>query len=38
MTKRTSQQDPGTVLSRTNQILRGWVNYFKGLPRINTSV
>ncbi|MEU9567693.1 group II intron maturase-specific domain-containing protein [Streptomyces sp. NPDC048161] len=29
LTNRTSQQDPGTVLKRINQILRGWVNYFK---------
>jgi RNA-directed DNA polymerase len=29
LTNRTSQQDPGTVLSRINQILRGWTNYFK---------
>ncbi len=29
LTNRTSQQDPGTVLRRINQILRGWVNYFK---------
>jgi RNA-directed DNA polymerase len=29
LTNRTSQQDSRTVLLRINQILRGWVNYFK---------
>ena len=29
LTNRTSQQDPGTVLIRLNQIMRGWANYFK---------
>ncbi|WP_411120243.1 group II intron reverse transcriptase/maturase [Streptomyces sp. 058-1L] len=29
LTNRTSQQDPGTVLRRIIQILRGWANYFK---------
>jgi RNA-directed DNA polymerase len=29
LTFRTSQQDPGTVLIRLNQIMRGWVNYFR---------
>ena len=29
LTKRTSQQDPGSVLIRLNQIMRGWANYFK---------
>jgi hypothetical protein len=29
LTRRTSQQDLGTVLIRLNQIMRGWVNYFK---------
>ncbi|MFQ6853500.1 group II intron maturase-specific domain-containing protein [Streptomyces sp. 35M1] len=29
LTNRSSQQDPGAVLRRINQILRGRVNYFK---------
>jgi RNA-directed DNA polymerase len=29
LTRRTSQQDLGTVLIRLNQIMRGWANYFK---------
>ncbi len=29
LTRRTSQQDPRTVLIRLNQIMRGWSNYFK---------
>jgi RNA-directed DNA polymerase len=29
LTNRTSQQDPRDVLIRINQILRGWVHYFK---------
>jgi RNA-directed DNA polymerase len=29
LTNRTSQQDPGAVLTRLNQIMRGWANYFK---------
>ena len=29
LTNRTSQQDPGTVLIRLNQIMRGWANYFR---------
>ena len=29
LTRRTSQQDPATVLIRLNQIMRGWANYFK---------
>jgi RNA-directed DNA polymerase len=29
LTNRTSQRDPETVLRRMNQILRGWVNYFR---------
>ncbi|MFF5219460.1 group II intron maturase-specific domain-containing protein [Micromonospora sp. NPDC000442] len=29
LTNRTSQQDPRDVLIRLNQIMRGWVNYFK---------
>ena len=29
LTPRTSQQDLRAVLIRINQILRGWVNYFK---------
>ena len=29
LTNRTSQQDPGTVLIRLSQIMRGWANYFK---------
>ena len=29
LTHRTSQQHPGTVLIRLNQIMRGWANYFK---------
>ena len=29
LTNRTSQQGPRDVLIRINQILRGWVNYFK---------
>jgi len=29
LTSRTSQQPPGKVLTRINQILRGWSNYFR---------
>jgi len=29
LTFRKSQQDPGTVLIRLNQIIRGWANYFR---------
>jgi RNA-directed DNA polymerase len=29
LTHRTSQQNPGNVLIRLNQIMRGWANYFK---------
>jgi RNA-directed DNA polymerase len=29
LTNRTSQQDPGAALTRLNQIMRGWANYFK---------
>ncbi|MFE1367800.1 group II intron reverse transcriptase/maturase [Streptomyces anulatus] len=29
LTNRKSQQDPGNVLIRLNQIMRGWANYFK---------
>jgi RNA-directed DNA polymerase len=29
MTHRVSQANPGTILTRINQILRGWVNYFR---------
>jgi RNA-directed DNA polymerase len=29
LTNRNSQQNPGTVLARLNQIMRGWANYFK---------
>lgn len=29
LTNRKSQQDPGQVLIRLNQIMRGWANYFK---------
>jgi RNA-directed DNA polymerase len=29
LTNRTSQQDPGAALKRINQILRGWVSYFR---------
>jgi hypothetical protein len=29
LTRRTSQQPPGDVLIRLNQIMRGWANYFK---------
>jgi len=29
LTNRTSQQSPGNVLIRLNQIMRGWANYFK---------
>jgi RNA-directed DNA polymerase len=29
LTNRTSQQNPGDVLIRLNQIMRGWANYFK---------
>ena len=29
LTCRTSQQNPGDVLIRLNQIMRGWANYFK---------
>jgi RNA-directed DNA polymerase len=29
LTFRKSQQDPGTVLIRLNQIMRGWANYFR---------
>jgi RNA-directed DNA polymerase len=28
-TFRESQQNPGTVLIRLNQIMRGWVNHFR---------
>lgn len=36
LTNRTSQQDPKTVLIRLNQIMRGWVNYFKHAVCKNT--
>jgi RNA-directed DNA polymerase len=29
LTNRRSQQNPGTVLIRLNQIMRGWANYFR---------
>jgi RNA-directed DNA polymerase len=29
LTNRRSQQHPGTVLTRLNQIMRGWANYFR---------
>ena len=29
LTNRTSQQDPGYVLIRLGQIMRGWANYFR---------
>ena len=29
LTHRSSQQNPGTVLTRLNQIMRGWANYFR---------
>jgi RNA-directed DNA polymerase len=29
LTNRRSQQNPGTVLTRLNQIMRGWANYFR---------
>ena len=29
LTNRKSQQNPGTVLIRINQIMRGWTNYFR---------
>jgi RNA-directed DNA polymerase len=29
LTNRKSQQNPGTVLIRLNQIMRGWTNYFR---------
>jgi RNA-directed DNA polymerase len=29
MTHRVSQANPGTILARINQILRGWANYFR---------
>lgn len=29
LTRRTSQQDLGATLKRINQLLRGWVNYFR---------
>ena len=29
LTRRTSQQDLGYVLTRLNQIMRGWANYFR---------
>ena len=29
LTRRTSQQDLGTVLTRLNQVMRGWANYFR---------
>ena len=29
LTNRNSQQDPGAVLIRLNQIMRGWANYFR---------
>ncbi|MCZ9338415.1 reverse transcriptase domain-containing protein, partial [Streptomyces sp. TRM76130] len=29
LTNRKSQQNPGDVLRRLNQIMRGWANYFK---------
>jgi len=29
LTDRKSQQHPGTVLTRVNQVMRGWTNYFR---------
>jgi RNA-directed DNA polymerase len=29
LTNRTSQQQPGAVLTRLNQVMRGWSNYFR---------
>jgi RNA-directed DNA polymerase len=29
LTNRTSQQKPAIVMTRLNQIMRGWANYFK---------
>jgi RNA-directed DNA polymerase len=29
LTRRTSQQDLGTVLTRLNQVMHGWANYFR---------
>jgi RNA-directed DNA polymerase len=29
LTNRKSQQHPGTVLTRLNQVMRGWTNYFR---------
>jgi len=38
LTNRTSQQDPGSVLIRINQIMRGWANYFKHAVCKHTAV
>ena len=29
LTNRKSQRNPGTVLTRLNQVMRGWTNYFR---------
>lgn len=29
LTRRTTQRNPGFVLTRLNQVMRGWANYFR---------
>jgi RNA-directed DNA polymerase len=36
LTRRTSQQDLGTVLTRLNLLMRGWANYFRHAVAKNT--
>jgi RNA-directed DNA polymerase len=36
LTRRTSQLDPGYVLTRLNQVMHGWANYFRHAVAKNT--